>query len=515
MKEWRTSMVEPDVSTSLVTKTNLCKPRGKIDLADRPARCLHHYSHASVASMLGKILHFKFPPSYYMGGDANTLNWAINSTRTSSSARFECDCWKGDSVFQTLSFQWMRVLFWQSHIVYVQISERQRNTVFFLCIMNLCQLLVSRAYLQQNSPFWTEKGGVFLRILASSLSQICIPGFVFSPSVDKKCLIPSVPLSEQSPSVSLASAVCSTHAALSPFQSQYLVVIAADCFQGGDDINTQTCRSYVTPPFTLVFLFWLSILHPWGEFLCLVSLYCICSLCISSLLFCMHLLFPSTLSVCLCLSRGRLWIINLFSVIASENNLVSDHLSSVLLTQPHIILFYPSRNISAWRLWSLRCDYIPFFIDITLNLSVAHFLYYTTRWESAILGVSLSPGSVSVSRRHSIKLAQIWRPSDIRGRSGRLRSHGGGEDVMDGVSGLVSSDLPSSKVPRATIPSPDASLVMHQQTYATCSWIIKVTYAAVTLWAPSCVTLKVHPQVRALTHCVISWNCHLGILMQR
>lgn len=88
MKERRSSAVEPDVSTPPVTKTNLRKPRGKIDLADRPARCLHHYSHASVASMLGKILHFKFPPSYYMGGDANTLNWAINGTHTSSSARW-------------------------------------------------------------------------------------------------------------------------------------------------------------------------------------------------------------------------------------------------------------------------------------------------------------------------------------------------------------------------------------------------------------------------------------------
>lgn len=37
MKEWRASMVEPDVSTPPVTKTNLCKPTGKIDLADRAA----------------------------------------------------------------------------------------------------------------------------------------------------------------------------------------------------------------------------------------------------------------------------------------------------------------------------------------------------------------------------------------------------------------------------------------------------------------------------------------------
>lgn len=38
----------------------------------------------------------------------------------------------------------------------------------------------------------------------------------------------------------------SPHAALSPFQSQYFVVIAADCFQGGDHINTETCGYYVT-----------------------------------------------------------------------------------------------------------------------------------------------------------------------------------------------------------------------------------------------------------------------------
>lgn len=47
-------------------------------------------------------------------------------------------------------------------------------------------------------------------------------------------------------SSSIASFVRSTHAALSPFQSQYFVVIAADCFQGGDHINTETCSYYVT-----------------------------------------------------------------------------------------------------------------------------------------------------------------------------------------------------------------------------------------------------------------------------
>lgn len=50
-----------------------------------------------------------------------------------------------------------------------------------------------------------------------------------------------------SPSVlRILSRFRSPHAALSPFQSQYFVVIAADCFQGGDHINTETCGYYVT-----------------------------------------------------------------------------------------------------------------------------------------------------------------------------------------------------------------------------------------------------------------------------
>lgn len=143
---------------------------------------------------------------------------------------------------------------------------------------------------------------------------------------------------------------------------------------------------------------------------------------------------------------------------ALENNLVSDHSSSVLLTQCRIILFSPSRRSSALRLWALRWDSIPFFADITLNISTAHF-NDTTRGGAAILGTSLS-------LRHSITLVQIWRPSDIGGRGGGPRSRGGGEDMMDGVSSLVSRDLPSSKVPGATVGPPDASLVMHQQSYA-------------------------------------------------
>lgn len=144
---------------------------------------------------------------------------------------------------------------------------------------------------------------------------------------------------------------------------------------------------------------------------------------------------------------------------ALENNLVSDHSSSVLLTQCRIILFSPSRRTSTLRLWSLRWDSIPFFADITINISIAHF-NYTTRGGAAILGMALS-------LRPSITLVKIWRPSDIGGRGGGPRSRGGGEDMMDGVSSLVSRDLPSSKVPRATVRPPDASLVMHQQSYAT------------------------------------------------
>lgn len=49
-------------------------------------------------------------------------------------------------------------------------------------------------------------------------------------------------------SSAIASVVRSTHAALSPFQSQYFVFITADCFKGGEHINTETCSYYVTIP---------------------------------------------------------------------------------------------------------------------------------------------------------------------------------------------------------------------------------------------------------------------------
>lgn len=61
-------------------------------------------------------------------------------------------------------------------------------------------------------------------------------------------LIPQWAVSLCVPGSSVASVVRSTHAALSPFQSQYFVVIAADCFQGGEHMNTGTCGYYATPP---------------------------------------------------------------------------------------------------------------------------------------------------------------------------------------------------------------------------------------------------------------------------
>lgn len=78
--------------------------------------------------MLGKILHFKFPQSYYMGGDANTLNWAINSKQRTVGMGF---LKRGFSLPISV-IPVRRLIFYQSYIVYVQISERQRNDVFSL-----------------------------------------------------------------------------------------------------------------------------------------------------------------------------------------------------------------------------------------------------------------------------------------------------------------------------------------------------------------------------------------------
>ena len=49
-------------------------------------------------------------------------------------------------------------------------------------------------------------------------------------------------------SSSVDSVARSTHAALSPFQSQYFVFITADCSRGGEHINTETCSYYITLP---------------------------------------------------------------------------------------------------------------------------------------------------------------------------------------------------------------------------------------------------------------------------
>ncbi len=72
---------------------------------------------------------------------------------------------------------------------------------------------------------------------------------------------------------------------------------------------------------------------------------------------------------------------------------------------------------------------------------------------------------------------------------------------------LVSSDLALSRVPQATTLPPDPSLVMHWCTYAICSWIIKETYARVSLWAPSRVTLLIQlREHHKYTHLERRWN---------
>lgn len=59
-------------------------------------------------------------------------------------------------------------------------------------------------------------------------------------------LIPQWAVSLRVPG-SVASVVRSTHAALSPFQSQYFVVIAADCFQGGEPHEHRNLRLLCNP----------------------------------------------------------------------------------------------------------------------------------------------------------------------------------------------------------------------------------------------------------------------------
>lgn len=72
-------------------------------------------------------------------------------------------------------------------------------------------------------------------------------------------------------------------------------------------------------------------------------------------------------------------------------------------------------------------------------------------------------------------LAEGW---DRRGEEQEV----GKRRRMSSALSPATSCIPSlSRVPEATT-LPDPSLVIHQWTYAICSWIIKETYATVTLW---------------------------------
>lgn len=166
-----------------------------------------------------------------------------------------------------------------------------------------------------------------MTILANSLGQ-CMTEKMYSSSYFffsgyEKCLSLLIPQWAVSLCVSgsVASVVRSTRAALSPFQSQYFVVIAADCFQGGDHINSETCGSYVTLPslhhtsfqplssFTPSFLlFFHPLLHPWGPSYAFICFLIFVFLCIHSSLHLfsmdLSLLQSSILAVYLCLSSG-------------------------------------------------------------------------------------------------------------------------------------------------------------------------------------------------------------------
>lgn len=132
---------------------------------------------------------------------------------------------------------------------------------------------------------------------------------------------------------SVASVLRSTHAALSPFQSQYFVVIAADCFQGGDHINTETCSCYITSPshhhtpfqplFSFIPSFSLSVSPPsMGRFVCL------------DLFPCLHCLFPCVLSSL----HLFVWIYPFFSLSSSTSIFVSPAAANEYLIYPLSLL---------------------------------------------------------------------------------------------------------------------------------------------------------------------------------
>lgn len=90
--------------------------------------------------MLGKILHFEFPQSYYMGGDANRLNCAMKGSAVQG----------GNATFLSRPFGLTTsvipvkdVLF--SHGLKLFTCKHQKCREIptcLLCIINLCELLV-------------------------------------------------------------------------------------------------------------------------------------------------------------------------------------------------------------------------------------------------------------------------------------------------------------------------------------------------------------------------------------
>lgn len=70
--------------------------------------------------MLGKILHFEFPQSYYMGGDANRLNCAMKGSHILSSEGWKRNFFKQALWSYSLCHSSKRCfIFARSKIVYV------------------------------------------------------------------------------------------------------------------------------------------------------------------------------------------------------------------------------------------------------------------------------------------------------------------------------------------------------------------------------------------------------------
>lgn len=134
-------------------------------------------------------------------------------------------------------------------------------------------------------------------------------------------------------------------------------------------------------------------------------------------------------------------------MIASENNLVSDHSSSFILTQYHIhsplpIMLQLYLNIMLYSLWLTIFPPIKYhghlLMDITLNVSRAHFLYYITSCGSTMSRTLLSPGttpsnwckpvdpgSVGGRRRGGDKEGEDWEEENEIEEEKSWRSEGG------------------------------------------------------------------------------------------